>query len=205
MPALADLAEDVGERLAGDELHRVEVDAAFGADSEDGNDVRVMQMGRRLGLVAETLEMLGVEGGGERQHLQGDAPAERELDRLVDDPHAAAADLADDLEVAQRLAGDGVVGGGVVRLDGCEVRGARLMHEVESREAIVERGGDVRILSYELRPVRTFPLVEKLEVSLHRAEDARIVGEFGVRRRLAARDGGSGRSGRRRHGFSRNS
>src|SRR3712207_7620591 len=40
--------------------------------------------------------------GGERQHLQRDAPPQRHLDGLVDDAHAAAADLADQAEVAQR-------------------------------------------------------------------------------------------------------
>ena len=36
-----------------------------------------------------------------RQHLQGDAPAERHLLGLVDDAHPAPADLAEDAEVAQ--------------------------------------------------------------------------------------------------------
>ena len=38
-----------------------------------------------------------------RQHLEGDVPAQRDLLGLVDDAHAAAADLADDAVVAQAL------------------------------------------------------------------------------------------------------
>ncbi len=57
------------------------------------------------GLASESLEeapILRVAGG---QDLQRDATAERLLDRLEDDAHTAAADLADDPVVAE-LAGD---------------------------------------------------------------------------------------------------
>ena len=77
------------------------MDAALAADEVDRHDVRVMQLGGRLRLVLEALQLPGVERGGERQHLQGHAPAERELLGLVDDAHAAPADLADDAEVAE--------------------------------------------------------------------------------------------------------
>jgi hypothetical protein len=47
------------------------------------------------------LQLLGVQGRGEGQHLQCHRPAERDLLRLVDDPHAAATNLAEDAEVPQ--------------------------------------------------------------------------------------------------------
>ena len=62
----------------------------------------MVQVGGRLRFVLEALELLRVQRRGEGQHLQGHPPAQRELHRLVDDAHAAAADLADDAEVAQR-------------------------------------------------------------------------------------------------------
>ena len=56
----------------------------------------------RLGFVAEALQLPRVHRGGERQHLERDAAAERNLLRFVDDAHAAAADFADQAEVAER-------------------------------------------------------------------------------------------------------
>jgi hypothetical protein len=44
----------------------------------------------RLGLVLEALQLPGVEGGGERQDLEGHPPAQGDLFGLVDDAHAAA-------------------------------------------------------------------------------------------------------------------
>ena len=54
-----------------------------------------------VGFVLEALQLPRVEHGGERQHLERDAAAERNLLGLVDDAHAAAADLAEDAEVAE--------------------------------------------------------------------------------------------------------
>src|SRR5207248_6225045 len=58
----------------------------------------------RLRLVLEALELLRVQRRRERQHFEGDAPAERQLLGLVNDAHAAAADLAADAEVAELAA-----------------------------------------------------------------------------------------------------
>ena len=93
----------IAERLAIDELHGVEMDAAFAADGEDGHDVAVVQAGRRPRLVLEALQPPRVHRRGERQHLQRHAPAQRQLLRLVDHAHAAPADLADDAEVAEQI------------------------------------------------------------------------------------------------------
>ena len=93
------------ERFAVDVLHRVVVDAVLLADGEHGHDVRVMELGGRLGFVAEAGDLPLVEHRGEGQHLERDAAIERLLVGLVDDAHAAAADLADDLVVADLLGG----------------------------------------------------------------------------------------------------
>ena len=55
------------------------------------------------GLAKEPLQPRGRGHPGRRQDLQRHVPAERLLLRLVDDPHAAAADLPQDAEVAQPL------------------------------------------------------------------------------------------------------
>ena len=68
----------------------------------------MVERGGGAGFVLEALQLLLVEHRGERQHLQRDAAAERDLLGLVDDAHAAAADLAQDSKIAQRgPGGDG--------------------------------------------------------------------------------------------------
>ena len=71
------------------------------ADGVHRDDVGVVQLRRRLRLGLEPLQLPRVQGRGERQHLQRDAAVEGHLLRLVHDAHAAAAQLADDAEVAQ--------------------------------------------------------------------------------------------------------
>jgi hypothetical protein len=64
----------------------------------------VVQPGRGFGLTLEAADALGVEGRLGRQDLEGDVPAERFVDGLVDDAHAAAADLAEQAVLAEPLA-----------------------------------------------------------------------------------------------------
>ena len=101
MPWFRKSRDHLRQALAFDELHRVVVDAAFAADRVDGDDVRVVERGGGAGFVLEAGELLLVEHRRERQHLQRDAAAERELLRFVDHAHAAAAELAEDAEVAE--------------------------------------------------------------------------------------------------------
>ena len=98
---LAQLRNHGGHGLPFDELHRVIVHAAIGAHGMHRHDVRVMQVGRRLRFLLEARQLLGIEGGGEGEHLEGDAPAQRNLLRFVDNAHAAPADLADDAKIAE--------------------------------------------------------------------------------------------------------
>ena len=77
------------------------MDAPLAADGEDRHDIGVVQPGDGLGLALEPLHRLLVGHDAEPQDLQGHAAAERGLLGLVDDAHAAAAELADDPELAQ--------------------------------------------------------------------------------------------------------
>ena len=95
-----------GQAAALDELHGVEGHAPLAADGVDRDDVRVVQAGGGLGLELEPLQLPRVHRRGNRQDLQRHAAAERDLLGLVDDPHAAPADLADDAEIAQHARAD---------------------------------------------------------------------------------------------------
>ena len=81
-------------------LHRVEMHAALAADVIDRDDIRVVKLGSRVSFVLEALKLPGIHRGGEGQDFQGHAPAKRNLLRFVHDPHAAAADFAEDAEIA---------------------------------------------------------------------------------------------------------
>jgi len=91
--------------------------AALAARREYRDDVGVMQTRCRLRFVLEPLELLGIKRRGQGEHLQGYAAAQRNLLGFVDDAHAAAADFADDAEVAENAGGQADV-----RL-GSQVRG----------------------------------------------------------------------------------
>ena len=90
-------ADETVEAFALDELHGVIEQAAVLADAEDRHDIGVVQPAGGADLAVEPRD--GCRSGGQRrQHLESDAAAQGQLDRLVDDPHPAAAHLADDLE-----------------------------------------------------------------------------------------------------------
>ncbi len=57
--------------------------------------------GQQPHLAAEPRQRHLVAGQVGRQHLQGHQPAQRQLPGQVDHPHAAAADLGQDLVIAQ--------------------------------------------------------------------------------------------------------
>ena len=94
------LVDDQIQALALDELHGVETDIAVLADLVDWNDIGVMQSRGGAGLAAEPLQDRPVAGRLPRQYLERHPVAERDLLGLVDDPHAAPTDLAEDPVVA---------------------------------------------------------------------------------------------------------
>lgn len=76
---------------------------AIAADALDGDDVLVLQARGVTGLVLEALLAVRVHRGSERQHLERDAAAEGKLLVFINDALAAAADLADDSEIAEDI------------------------------------------------------------------------------------------------------
>ena len=64
-------------------------------------DVRVVQCGERLRLAIETNQPVRIAGKRVRQDLEGNIAAEPGIARSVDDAHAALAQLAEDLVVAE--------------------------------------------------------------------------------------------------------
>ena len=91
----------LGQGLALDELHGVVVDAALAADGINRDDVGVVELGGGQGLGLEPPELGRVHRRRERQHLERHPAVQGTLHRLVDHPHAAAAHLGDQAEVAQ--------------------------------------------------------------------------------------------------------
>ena len=108
--------QDFGEALAVDESHRKIVHSSLAADRIDRHDVRMFQRRRGPGLVLEPLQLLFVEHAGKGQHFERHRAAQRNLLGLIDDPHAAAADFANQAEVAQRAVDQVVRAGPFARL-----------------------------------------------------------------------------------------
>jgi hypothetical protein len=70
------------------------------ANGIDGNDIWMIQGRGCTDFISESLERLFIEHSGEGQHLQSHTPAHRKLLSLVNDAHAAAADLTQQPKVA---------------------------------------------------------------------------------------------------------
>ena len=101
------LVDDLVEPPALDELHGIVGGLAVLAYLEDRHDVRVVQPRRRLRLPAEPLQRLGIMRDLVGQYLQRHPAAQADLLGLVDDPHAAPADLAHDPILAELAQGRG--------------------------------------------------------------------------------------------------
>ncbi len=94
------VVQDAVESLTLDKLHGVKRDAVALADAEDRNDVGVVQTGPGPCLATKPLAEGRVEQRGGRQHLEGNVPAQGHLLGLVDHPHAAAAQFANQEVIA---------------------------------------------------------------------------------------------------------
>ena len=89
--------------LARDQLHDIVVIAVVFADSEDGNDVRVMQTRCGLGFADKTRDLLWRSGQLRQQDLHRDSAIQGLVHRFVHNPHASLTDPSDDPVVAQSL------------------------------------------------------------------------------------------------------
>jgi hypothetical protein len=70
-------------------------------DAENRHDVGVVQPSRCLGLAAKPLQVDGVRQSGGRKYLEGHMPAQGDLLGLVNNAHAASAELAHGLKIVQ--------------------------------------------------------------------------------------------------------
>ncbi len=95
----------LGERRAGDVLHREVQPAVVLADEVDVRDVRVLDASLCARFADQPIAARGVVRGRGRQHLDRDRAIEREVGREVDLAHAARAEEALDAVVAQARAG----------------------------------------------------------------------------------------------------
>ena len=77
------------------------MDSPLDADGKDRNDIGMIELRGGLGLMFEAGDLPAVEHRRERQDLQGDPPAQRDLLGLVDDAHAAPADFPQETKIAQ--------------------------------------------------------------------------------------------------------
>ena len=93
--------ELLGEVAPLDQLHAEIALAVVLADLVDRDDPRVIEQGDGLGLVLEASQLGVVGQNSGLDHLERDGPVEADLPGLVDDAHAAAAQLFLNLVVAE--------------------------------------------------------------------------------------------------------
>ncbi len=103
------LLEDLLERPSGEILHGDEVNPPRLVDVVNDDDARVVQRRRRLGFKNEAppAHRVGHHLGGE--DLDGHETVQVQIARLVDDAHAALAELLDDPVVQERLTDHGAL------------------------------------------------------------------------------------------------
>ena len=97
--------------VALEELHRHVEEAVLLPEVVHGDDVRVVEERRRLRLALEALQGLVAGGDPGAERLQGHEAVEDRVPGLVDLAHRAAAELADDLVLADPLALHAVTAG----------------------------------------------------------------------------------------------
>lgn len=151
------LVQHLVEAQARDELHDVVVQAAFFADPEHRNDVGVVQSGGCLRLALEPLLVPDVEEELLGQHLEGHMSAKRDLFSLVDDAHAATADLAQDAVIAEPFRVlDRPSAQRRARQRAHHTVGGELLHHDERREQVADLVGVLRVARGELGERRPF-------------------------------------------------
>jgi hypothetical protein len=163
--------EGGGQALALDEFHAEVMLVLVPADLVEGHDVGMVETGGDLGL---GLEALDVGGGSElagQDHLEGDETVEAHLPRLVDNAHAAAGDLLQQLVVAEIT--DAGAGRPCHRPDRLRQPGEAILVDQEGAQL----GGKLGMLLHPLLPVGRPTRLRRLEVG----------GQDGVQALLAIR------------------
>ena len=103
--------DDLGQRLALDIIHGIEMHGTLAANREDGDDMGVLERGRCPGLIEESLKLTGIEDSGKREYFQRNPTAQRDLLGFVHDPHPAPANLTEDAKIAKTAEGAGACSG----------------------------------------------------------------------------------------------
>jgi len=96
--------DNVTKGLALNVFHRDELHPVIGARLIDAHDIRMVEGRCRPGLSQETLQPLRIESILRWQNLECHQAAKFDVERPVDNPHAAFANLLPDLVVANRAA-----------------------------------------------------------------------------------------------------
>ncbi len=91
------------ERRTVDQLHGIVVNAAIFAGGVDRHDIGVVQFAGGFRFTTKTQNSLAAESQPTGKDLQGDFALQGLLPSFVNHPHSAAAEFAQDLEVANLL------------------------------------------------------------------------------------------------------
>ena len=103
----------IGEGAAIDVAHGEVMGAFVFAEFVDGNDVRVLELGRGGGFGVETMDEIPARGGSAGEELEGDDAVDAELAGFEDDAAAAAAEFFEEFVIGEKAAfGEGFDRGG---------------------------------------------------------------------------------------------
>ena len=165
--------EEFGERAALDQLHREEGSAVGqGAEFVNRHDERVLQLAGNLRLFDEAAHEIGPAAVMVEQHLDGQVAIENTIPAAQHRPHAAAADLLDEVVGAKSI--------------GSAVGWTKRRREAVESILVSEEGphalGEMR-MPYEKRvPIRDFAAIDGDEiVGQDGAQFAVVTGVIGFR------------------------
>ena len=111
------VANQRGEVLALDVIHREVILALLLAHFMNGDDVRMLQTGRSRGFGAKSLDGFLARKLPGQDHFDGHDPVQADLPGLIDHAHAAAGNFFQEFVVAEAAHGRCRGGGG--RIAGC--------------------------------------------------------------------------------------
>jgi len=137
------VADELGEGLALDVIHREIREPFVVSDFVDGHDVGVLERGGRSGFLLESGAGGGIGEVSPEQDLDGDDTSEAALARAEDDAHAAAGDFLEQVVIPQLSDGWNRRGSGGLRAGGIAKEAARAElrpHPGRKRGAAIRAG-----------------------------------------------------------------
>src|SRR5882724_7183580 len=97
----SEIRNELGQVFPFHKIHREVVLAIVLADFVNGHYVRMLKLGRRLGLGAEPLHVRSAGQLPGQNHLHRDGAVETDLSRAIDHAHAAAGDFFQEFVIAE--------------------------------------------------------------------------------------------------------